>query len=318
MSRWYRAYEGTVTDPKLGEAAMVAGCSKSIAIAAWHAILESAASTQDGGRFDTTPRRVAVTLGEGLPVIEALFSAFNELDMAKDGLVCNWMRRQFESDSSTERSRKLRERRKNVVSEDATLQGRCATPPDTEAETEKKETPSLRSGVDAAPAPAPKKSKRQVKTTFPKDLEYGPAHEQVARKWGVPDERMLPEFEKWKSHHIAKGSLMSDWPAAWDYWCSNVNNYSSSRGPRNEPDRQYRPAGPRESPFVAIIRDELAAEDRARRNGVPGRDADHGFDPSGFDFESRLDRGMPAGAQAKPGKGAGFDALDFVPLKGSR
>jgi hypothetical protein len=64
MTRWYRAYEGTVTDPKLGEVALVAGCSRSVAIATWHAILEDCAAVNDSGRFETTPRRVAVILGE--------------------------------------------------------------------------------------------------------------------------------------------------------------------------------------------------------------------------------------------------------------
>lgn len=151
MTRWYRAYEGTVTDPKLAEAALVAGCSRSVAIAAWHTILESAASTQDGGSFDTTARRVAVTLGEAVPLIEALFCAFEEIGMIEGRLVSAWIRRQFESDNSTERSRKLRERRRNV---DATLRGRDTTPPDTEADTEKNPS-SLRSDGAAAAAVEP-------------------------------------------------------------------------------------------------------------------------------------------------------------------
>src|SRR6188768_1810613 len=110
MSRWYRAYEGTVTDPKLAEAGLVAGCSKAVAIAAWHAILESAAATQDAGRFETTARRVAVTLGEQVSSIEALFNALSELGMINNSHVTAWQRRQYESDNSTERSRKLRER----------------------------------------------------------------------------------------------------------------------------------------------------------------------------------------------------------------
>ena len=76
MSRWYRAYEGTVTDAKIGEAALVAGCSRSVAIAAWHCILESCCSAQRGGEFDTNPRRVAVILSEPPATIEALFAAF--------------------------------------------------------------------------------------------------------------------------------------------------------------------------------------------------------------------------------------------------
>lgn len=133
MTRWYRAYEGTVTDAKIGEAALVAGCSRSVAIAAWHCILESCATAQRGGEYDTTPRRVAVILGEPLAAIEALFSAFDEIGMIRDGSVTAWKQRQFESDTSTERSRKHRERKRNA---DETLQQRDATPPETETDTE--------------------------------------------------------------------------------------------------------------------------------------------------------------------------------------
>jgi hypothetical protein len=48
MTRWYRAYAGTIKDDKLAEAAVVAGCSRSVVIATWHAILESAAETASG------------------------------------------------------------------------------------------------------------------------------------------------------------------------------------------------------------------------------------------------------------------------------
>lgn len=133
MSRWYRAYEGTVTDAKLGEAALVANCSRSVAIAAWHCILESCAAAQKGGEYDTTPRRVAVILGESIEVVTALFTAFAELGMLQDGAVTAWKQRQYESDTSTERSRKHRQRQRNG---DATLQQRDATPPETETDTE--------------------------------------------------------------------------------------------------------------------------------------------------------------------------------------
>lgn len=145
MSRWYRAYSGIVKDDKLAEVAVIAGCSRSVAIATWHAILESAADSQDGGRFDTTPRRVAAVLGEPASVIETVFAAMAELGMVGDGAVTAWKRRQFESDSSTERSRKHRETKRNG---DATLQQQDATPPDTDTETdteeEKKEDTRLR------------------------------------------------------------------------------------------------------------------------------------------------------------------------------
>jgi hypothetical protein len=133
MTRWYRAYEGTVTDAKLGEAALVAGCSRSVAIAAWHCILESCATTQQGGEYDTGPRRVAVILGEPVATLVALFDAFAELGMVCNGAVTAWKQRQYESDTSTERSRKHRQRKSNG---DATLQERSATPPETDTETD--------------------------------------------------------------------------------------------------------------------------------------------------------------------------------------
>jgi hypothetical protein len=141
VTRWYRAYAGTVKDDKLAEAAIVAGCSRSVAIAVWHALLESAAETDDGGRFETTARRVAAILGEPAAAIEAVFAAMAEIAMIDGDAIAAWKRRQFESDSSTERSRKHREAKRNAAAPhangDATLHGRSATPPDTETESEK-------------------------------------------------------------------------------------------------------------------------------------------------------------------------------------
>jgi hypothetical protein len=134
MSRWYRRYVGTVSDPKIAEAAMVAGCSKSIVIATWDMILESAAEANDGGAFKATSRNVAATLGEQHATVESIFSALEALEMIASGVVTAWSRRQFQSDSSTERSRKHRALKR--CNGDATLQGRSATPPDTDTDTD--------------------------------------------------------------------------------------------------------------------------------------------------------------------------------------
>jgi len=113
MSRWYRTHVGLVTDAKLGEAALIAETSRALVIAAWHAILESCADTNDAGRFDTTPRRVAAILAEPVARIEAVFAAFVTLGMIEAGRVVAWTRRQFESDSSTDRVRKHRDAKRN-------------------------------------------------------------------------------------------------------------------------------------------------------------------------------------------------------------
>jgi hypothetical protein len=109
MSRWYRAYEGTVTDAKLGEAALVAECSRSVAIAAWHCILESCATAQRGGEYDTSPRRVAVILGEAVDTIAAVFDAFVELDMIGNGAVTAWNKIQADIRPPAHIWRELRE-----------------------------------------------------------------------------------------------------------------------------------------------------------------------------------------------------------------
>jgi hypothetical protein len=149
MTRWYRAYEGTVTDAKLGEVALVAGCSRSVAIAAWHCILENCASTNEKGRFDMTPRRCAVILQEPIPTIEAVFAEFAALGLIENNTVSAWSKRQYESDSSTERVKRHRATSRNS---DETLQQRCVTPPETETETEtdtetKKEAVQPREGL---------------------------------------------------------------------------------------------------------------------------------------------------------------------------
>jgi len=154
MSRWYRAYAGTVKDDKLAEAAIVAGCSRSVVIAVWHSLLESAAEVGDGGRFETTARRVAAVLGEPLATIDAVFMALAEIGMVEDGSIAAWKRRQYESDTSTERVRKHREAKRNANpvpgNANETFHHRCVTPP--EAETETEDTASAVSSARAGPS----------------------------------------------------------------------------------------------------------------------------------------------------------------------
>jgi hypothetical protein len=139
MSRWYRAYTGTVTDDKLAEAALVAGCSRSVAIAGWHCLLESAANRNNCGSYDATPRRIAAVLCEPLATVEALIAAFDELGMTQDGAIASWKKRQFQSDDSKERVAKHRARKgkETPSDEDVTACNGDVTPPETEADTDK-------------------------------------------------------------------------------------------------------------------------------------------------------------------------------------
>jgi len=194
MSRWYRAYAGTIKDDKLAEAAVVAGCSRSVVIATWHAILESAAETAGGGRFDTTPRRVAAALGEPASVIEAVFSAMQEIGLVSGSEIPAWKRRQYESDNSTERSRRHREAARNG---NATLQQRCATPPytDTDTDTERK----IDNPIHLSKAAREIEPAHPVEKPFPPDgtIRYGDFAE-ISRKAkpGIDPDVVAQAFRK--------------------------------------------------------------------------------------------------------------------------
>lgn len=151
MTRWYRAYEGTVTDPKLAEASMVSGCSRSVAVAAWHLTLENAAAVNDGGRIDIPTRRIAAALCEPFADIETLFLAFEAIGLVVDSHVTAWKRRQYESDGSTPRVQKHRAKKKaNTCNGDETLHVVSETAPETETETY-----SSDANASGAAAPSP-------------------------------------------------------------------------------------------------------------------------------------------------------------------
>lgn len=152
MSRWYRAYEGTVTDAKLAEVALVAGCSRSVAIAAWHAVLENGATLNDGGRIDIPSRRIAAILCEPFNLIESVFLGFETTGLILDSRIVAWTKRQYESDTSTERVRKHRRNKpKATRNADETFHAADVTPPETETETESETDSSEPKGSSPRP-----------------------------------------------------------------------------------------------------------------------------------------------------------------------
>ena len=134
-TRWFRIYEGMLTDAKLHEAAVVSETSRSVTVTVWVALLESCAISGSAA-FQTSPRRIAATLCEPLAAINRVFEAFEEIGLIAGGQVVKWDKRQFVGDHSAERVRRFRERQRNGG---VTLQGVTETPPytDSESETEK-------------------------------------------------------------------------------------------------------------------------------------------------------------------------------------
>ena len=83
------------------------------------------------------------------------------------------------------------------------------------------------------PMPAAKRAK--ARTRFPEGWAYGEPEKAAARKAGMPTLRVLNhQWEKFADHHMAKGSLMLSWPAAWRTWC---HNYAERSGTAPQPRR---------------------------------------------------------------------------------
>ena len=130
---WFRWYQGTCADPKLGSIARRAGTSRERVIATWAMILESATDTADHGRFRIDADGIADVLNCDTVSISAILAIMQEVGMLSGGVAVAFSRRNFDSDCSTERVRKHRERSRNGVE---TFQDRDVTAPEAEAEAE--------------------------------------------------------------------------------------------------------------------------------------------------------------------------------------
>lgn len=105
---WFRWWVGTAADPKLATVAKRSRQKRIAVIAVWATLLESAASTNDGGRFDLPVDEIAVMLEMKPDQVELILSALVERGLIIEGRIANWEKRQFASDYSTARVRKHR------------------------------------------------------------------------------------------------------------------------------------------------------------------------------------------------------------------
>lgn len=142
---WFRYYSEVTRDRKIVMAARAAGVSKMEMVGAWTTILCLASdSPYRGSLYVTLQERFTVTdieteLETDTKTTEKILSAltrYEMLEVGEDGAytVKNWSKRQFESDNSTERVRKHREKQKETP--DETPEKRFSNAPDTETETD--------------------------------------------------------------------------------------------------------------------------------------------------------------------------------------
>jgi hypothetical protein len=207
---WWRAYDEALDDPKLQR------LDPSL-FKTWFNLL-CLANRHKGVLPD--PETIAFALRttpeEFGPKLKALAAA-GLFDRA-DGkwIPHNWRGRQYRSDVSTDRVKQFRERQ---VKRDETVSGNA---PDTETDPEA-ETEQIVSA-----------RKRTSKTPIDPAWEASADLLSYAKAQGCPDP--ADTFERFKLHHLSKGTQHKDWDSAAQYWCRNEKQFRRSTAPvANDP-----------------------------------------------------------------------------------
>jgi len=133
---WFRFYTETISDTKFDVISNHLHYSKISLLGTWAALLSLASKSPERGCLlvtSTIPYTVedlAAICGTEIDWMDDVIGEFLEMDMLEtvDGcyIIKNWNKRQFESDSSTDRVREFRDRYSNVT----------VTPPDTDTDTD--------------------------------------------------------------------------------------------------------------------------------------------------------------------------------------
>jgi hypothetical protein len=215
MSRWWRAYDDALNNPKLQKLPPAL-------FKAWFNLC-CIASKHDGALPNVQDLAFALRFSEQKTneVLKKLEAA-GLLDRDGEALKPHdWDHHQYKSDSSAERTRRYRKRQRDGESDvTVTVQNR------TESDTEQNRTEDR-----AADAAARAKAKRAC--SFPENFFLTDERRAVADRHGIPVDRVAGVFEHFRDHSIANGKTFKDWDAAWRTWCRNDEKFGGNNGPRN-------------------------------------------------------------------------------------
>ena len=94
-------------------------------------------------------------------------------------------------------------------------------------------TAAIQLAIEAAEHPTPKRSavrKVKARTSLASDAQPNEADRASALAAGLYNGHFREQWQRFRDHHLAKGSLMADWSAAWRTWLGNMRRYESARG----------------------------------------------------------------------------------------
>jgi hypothetical protein len=217
VSRWWRAHASALDDPKVQ---LLSGDM----FKAWFNVL-CIASLHDGALPPNAA--IAFALRKSEEATAKILTTLIErglIDVTDDGMTPhNWSGRQYKSDVSNERVKRHRERQRN---------GECnvtETPSETEADTEQTKAKAL----GGAGAQKPKR-----KTALPKDWQATEEQLAYAADHGSRDPR--DTAERFKLHHLSKGTLGADWDLGFQYWCRNEKKFNGFGSSESASDKRSR------------------------------------------------------------------------------
>jgi hypothetical protein len=247
MSRWWRAYDEAVDDPKLG-------LLTDRQHRAWFNLV--CISSQNGGTLPAMPA-VAFKLKLSIDKARSLVAELVTLklfDIDPETRVCaphNWKGRQFQSDrDTTATERKRRQRDKENVTRDVTHMSR---PPETETETE----------TESRVERARKRGARLPEDWRPQIQDRSEACDRLGSSDAV-DQELLKFHDYWKAQPGQRGVKL-DWDATWRNWIRNT------KGPQNAKTNAPQNALGGFSGLAAQLRRKIADDER-RAAEVASRD----------------------------------------------
>lgn len=227
MSRWWRAYDEALHDPKLQR---LGGTIFKF----WFNIM--CIASKNGG---VLPRlcdiAYAVRLNEDRTrVLIDELKRCGLLDETPDGFWSphNWEGRQFPSDVSTDRVKRFRNRQRNVSE---TVQNRTEEIREEENRTEQIPKADAFGSVDGPTTVLKPRRLRRNKTPLPENFQ---PDRDFPRGLGWAESRIDQQIQAFCNSANAHGRVYADWPAAWRSWCVSPYQQPGNQHGTAKQDRQ--------------------------------------------------------------------------------
>lgn len=214
-TRWYRAYVGTATDPKIQAIAFTAKTHKCKVIAMWHFILELAADAQTGGKVKMDTNLFCGVLDLAPEEVKSIWACMIEREMVTDDEVISWKKRQYETDAidPTNAERQRRWKQKHLGNGQVTVIKR----PDTDTDTDKY--------IEGNPG------RKKPAIRIPDDWVPKSNSVEKAARLGFSAAEIGRESQKFKNHAREKDRRAVRWDAAFDNWIINAAGYQNKSPP---------------------------------------------------------------------------------------